>query len=156
MRDHKRFARTGFNHVQHESVIPIEACKRQRYTVRMTHELVNAYGIKISSLLEEKFRARGTLERQVYKVGPKLPKRVRKALGSVLKIAVISEHPKLARLVDVQSLRKSGDLVIDHLEAIDPWDNLKGRILKWLGWVSGFAIIIFVVAIWYARQSGRI
>jgi len=122
----------------------------------MSTELIQAYGTKISALFAERMRLRGTLESQVYKASPKLPRRVRKAAKSVAETLKIAENPKLARMVDEKALRQAGDLVIDHLEAIDPWDQFKGKVLGWLGWVSGIAIVIFICTVWYARQQGWI
>lgn len=120
----------------------------------MSLELIHAYEVKISALFAERMRLRGSLDVQVYKAAPKLPRKVRKAAKSVAETLKIAENPKLARMVDEKALRLAGDLVIDHLESIDPWDQLKGRVLKWLGWVSGIAIVIFIFTVWYARQQG--
>ena len=122
----------------------------------MSDELIQAYNVKISALLAERLRIRGPLEKQVYKAGPKLPRRVRKAAKSVVETSKLMGNPKLSRMIDEKALRQAGDLVIDHLEAIDPWDRLKGRVLAWLGLISAFAIVGFIAAVWYARSRGMI
>ena len=120
----------------------------------MTPDLPHAYATKISALFAERMRLRGTLERQVYKAAPKLPRRVRKAAKSVVETLKIVENPKLARMIDEKALREAGDLVIEHLEAIDPWDRFVGKVLGWLGVISALAILCFIAAVWYARQQG--
>ncbi len=121
----------------------------------MTTDLASTYRTTLSTLFAERMRIKGaTLEQQVYKAAPRLPRHVRKSAKAVLTALTLAENPKLARQLDEKALRKAGDEVIKHLETIDPWDLFVGKMLKWLGILSAIVIVCFVVWVWYARKEG--
>lgn len=121
----------------------------------MTTDLATSYSTTLSTLFAQRMRIHGaTLERQVYKAAPKLPRRVRKAAKVVVAAQALAQNPKLARQIDEKALRRAGDTVIEHLEAIDPWDVFVGKVLKWLGLIAAILIIGFIAAVWYVRKEG--
>ena len=123
----------------------------------MAQDTIQTYSDRISNLLADRLRIKGrSLKRQVYKAGPKLPRQVRKAASVVVEAQALAQHPKLSRQQDDAAVRKASEMVIAHLEAIDPWDRMKGRVLGWLGWASAILIVSFAAWVWYARSRGMI
>ncbi len=111
----------------------------------------------ISMLIEERMRFKDeTLDRQLYKAGPKLTRRVRKAGKKVLDASNLVGHPKLARMIDQREFDKSAAIVIEHLEKIDPRDEAFGRLLVFLGKVSFVLIATFIAVVWYMWAQGMV
>ena len=111
----------------------------------------------ISLLIEERLRFKdGTLDRQLYKAGPKLPRRVRKSGKKVLDASNLVGHPKLARMIDQREFDKSAAIVIEHLGKIDPRDEAFGRLLVFLGKVSFVLIATFIAVVWYIFAQGMV
>ena len=111
----------------------------------------------ISLLIEERMRFKDSrLDRQVYKAAPKLPRRVQKAAKTVLMASDLIGHPKLSRTIDHKVFHRSADIVIEHLEKIDPRDEAIGRLLIFLGKVSFVLIAAFVGVVWYLWATGKV
>lgn len=111
----------------------------------------------IQTLFEERMRIKAaTLERQVYKAGRRLPRRVRKAARKLIEMNAVADHPKLSRMIDEQQFHKSARIVADHLEAIDPRDVALGRFLAFLGKISAVLILVFIGVVWYLWSTGQI
>ena len=111
----------------------------------------------LQTLFEERMRLKGvTLDRQVYKAGRKLPRRVRKAAAKVVEMNALVDHPKLSRMIDEKQFHKSARIVAEHLEAIDPRDAAWGRFLGLMGKISAALILVFIGIVWYLRSTGRV
>ena len=123
----------------------------------MSGETLHSMAEKMRALFEERLRIKGrTLDQQVYKAGRALPKNIRADARSVVQALDLQGNPKLARMVNDKQMIQSARNVIAHLETIDPKDRLKGRVLNWLGAVSAFGIILFVVMVWVAVERGLV
>lgn len=123
----------------------------------MSGDILNDVAEKMRQLFEERLRIKGrSLDQQVYKAGHLLPKRVRNDAKAVVNALAVQGNPKLARMVDAPKVAQSGRNVIAHLETVDPKDRLKGRVLNWLGAVSAFGIVLFVVLVWIAVKRGLV
>ena len=123
----------------------------------MSDEVVINTAGKISALFEERMRLKGpNLERQIYKAGRKLPRKVRRDAKAVAKAQLNADHPKLSRMIDRAGFDKAAQNVIAHLSAIDPRDEMIGRLLVFLGKVSAVLIVAFVLAVWYFWSKGLV
>lgn len=123
----------------------------------MSGDMLSNVADQMSVLFAERLRLKGrTLEQQVHKAGRQLPKRVRADARAVVQALAVQGNPKLARMVDEKRVMQAGQNVIAHLETIDPRDRLKGRVLNWLGAISAFGIILFVVLLYVAVQRGLV
>jgi len=112
---------------------------------------------EMSARFESQLRIKGkSLAQQVAKAAPQLPKSVRKDAEVVLSALNSIGNPKLERMLDDRAATLAAQNVIAHLDTIDPWDRLKGRILNWLGAISAFGILLFVILIWVAVKRGLI
>ena len=123
----------------------------------MSDEVVINTAAQISRLFEERMRLKGpNLDRQIYKAGRKLPRKVRRDAAVVLKALQIADHPKLSRMIDRAKFDKAARHVMAHLKAIDPRDQAIGRILSVLGKISAVLIIGFILVVWYLWSQGAI
>lgn len=123
----------------------------------MSDDPIIDYGSKISGLMQERLRIKGrSLAQQIHRSGRRLPKRIKRAALRVDAAGTQAGHPKLARQLDQAALRADAEAVIAHLEAIDPVEVLKDKVLVWLAKVSALLILGFVGAVWYARSQGLI
>lgn len=101
----------------------------------------------LSGLLKEKIGPRGaTLEKQVKSTGRRLPKRLHQEADVILEARKKAPHPKLAATVDSQRVGTAFTRLTDHLEAIDPKDRRKGKLLGWLGY-QVFNLILIATAL---------
>ena len=89
------------------------------------------------------------LERQVYKAGRNLPRKLRKDASVVLQALQVADHPKLSRMINRVQFDKAARNLIAHLSAIDPRDVAIGRLLTFLGKISAVLIVGFVLVVWY-------
>lgn len=97
-----------------------------------------------------------TLEGQIHKAGRRLPRGIKKDARRVALAHQQALHPKLSRQIDYPAVENAADRVIEHLEAINPNDAIKDRILWGLGKISAVLIIAFIIAVWAAHSRGLI
>ncbi|SEV96281.1 hypothetical protein SAMN04488515_0423 [Cognatiyoonia koreensis] len=123
----------------------------------MSGDLITKVADEMRTLFEQRLRIKGrSLEQQVHKAGRALPRKVRSDARSVVDALAVQGNPKLARMVDEKRIAQSGRNVVAYLKTIDPQDRLKGQVLSWLGAVSAFGIILFVVLVWVAVKRGLV
>lgn len=123
----------------------------------MAEETVIITAQKISVLFEERMRLKGpNLERQVYKAGRNLPRKLRKDAHVVLQALQVADHPKLSRMINRVQFDKAARNLIAHLSAIDPRDVAIGRLLTFLGKVSAVLIVGFVLVVWFLWSRGLV
>lgn len=123
----------------------------------MSGDMLTETADELRRLFEERLRIKGrSLEQQVHKAGRQLPKRVRADAQFIVQALILRQNPKLARMIDENQLALARQNVVEHLEKIDPKDRLKGRILNWLGAISAFGIVLFVVLVWVAVERGLV
>jgi len=123
----------------------------------MTAETLQNQADEISKLLAEKLRVRGrTLQAQHRKVGRRLPKKLRADIAALLEAQNVIDHPKLGRQVDVEALTKGAARVVEHLQAIDPWERFKDRWLGILGAISAALIITFILVVYVLWKRGLV
>lgn len=123
----------------------------------MSGDMLPKIAEEMSALFRERLRLRGkTLEQQLHQAGRQLPKPIRRDAKTVVDALAVQGNPKLARMVDEKRIARAGENVIAHLQMIDPYDRLKARVLNWLGAISAFGIILFVVLLYVAVQRGLV
>ena len=117
----------------------------------------NAYAAEIHTLIEQRLRIKGaSLTQQIHKTGRRLPRKVKRDANIVAQAAMMAGHPKLVRQIDHVAVANAGSAVVAHLEAINPTEVLKDRILWTLGKISAVVIIVFVAVVWVAHSRGMI
>lgn len=123
----------------------------------MTEETLQNQVDEMRSLLASQLRARGaTLEAQVRKAGRRLPRRIRQDAQAVTSAISLADNPKLSLMVDQNTATKSAKNVIAHLKTIDRSDQIKGRVLGFLGSVSAVLILTFIVVVYVLVKRGLI
>ena len=123
----------------------------------MAEETVIITAQKISTLFEERMRLKGpNLERQVYKAGRILPRKLRRDARVVLQALQVADHPKLSRMINRAQFDKAARNLIAYLSAIDPRDVAIGRLLTFLGKISAVLIVGFVLVVWFLWSRGLV
>jgi len=110
---------------------------------------------RLQAALRDKLRLRGaTLERQVRRAGRRLPRRQRRAARTLLGAQDWMNHPRLARLLDRRTVDAAFADLHRHLDRIDPAQERKTAILRFLGvTVLNLAIFGALLALFRAWVS---
>ena len=112
---------------------------------------------EIRALLEERLRIKGrNLAHQVGKLGRRVPKRVRKDAEFLVQAETLTQHPKLAQMIDAKQVARARENVVTHLKTVDPKEVRKDKILLFLAKVSAFVIAVFIGLVWFAWDRGMI
>ncbi|MEL6683125.1 MAG: hypothetical protein AAFQ09_10845 [Pseudomonadota bacterium] len=123
----------------------------------MTEEMLQKQAEQISTLLDQKLRARGkSLQAQMNKAGRRLPKKLRADLTRIIDAQDVAAHPKFAHRADFKSALQGGDRIIAHLEKINRWEQFKDRWLGILGAVSAALIVTFILVVYVLVQRGLV
>lgn len=123
----------------------------------MTAETLQNQADEISKLMAEKLRVRGrTLDAQLRKAGRRLPKRLRADVRNLLHAQEVINHPKLARLIDIEAVSEGSGRVIGHLQTLDPWERFKDRWLGILGAISAGMILLFIIVVYVLWKRGLV
>ncbi len=102
---------------------------------------------EISTLLEDKLRVRGkTLAAQLRKAGRRLPRGVRRDATFIVQSSVLTDNPKLARMVDSKKLRQAHRNVVSHLEKVDLSQQRRTAALNMIASIA-FAILFTAVLV---------
>lgn len=110
---------------------------------------------EISDLLGDKLGVKGkTLETQSRRIGRLLPKKLRRDVTYLAQAQVLSQNPKLLRMVDELKVRQAHRVLVDYLQTIDPADRRKGALLSALGIVVFNLLVVFVVLVAVLRWRG--
>ena len=99
--------------------------------------------VRLQAALRDKLRLRGApLERQIRRAGRRLPRRQRRAAQTLLGAQDWMSHPRLARLLDRRAVDAAFADLHRHLDRIDPAEERKAAILRFLG-VTMLNLVIF-------------
>ena len=79
---------------------------------------------------------------------------MRREAQYLVQASQVADPPKLSRMIDANRLAQAHQRVAAHLSAIDPHDQLKGKILGWLGSMAFVFIVLFVLVIWILVKRG--
>lgn len=89
---------------------------------------------RLQTALSDKLRVRGaTLERQLHRAAPRLPRRHRRAAATILGAQDWMAHPKLARVLDLSSVYRALSDLNAYLDTIDPKEARKTALLRLTG-----------------------
>lgn len=108
---------------------------------------------ELAQLAGEKFSFRGTdLARAMRKVGRRLPARAHESAAILIRAETMAAHPKLARMLVPQDIKRARADLSSALKSIDPADRRKGLILSTLGMVVfnllAVAVLVLVILNW--------
>ncbi|MFT5743665.1 MAG: hypothetical protein ACI86S_001738 [Paracoccaceae bacterium] len=112
---------------------------------------------EIRGLMADRLRVRGRdLEHQVRKAGRLLPRHLRRDGAFLAQAQVMSQNPKLVRLVDRPRVdRAHADMVI-FLKTVDAKDRAKAKLLGILGAVAFNLLVVFIAVVWYLWWRGLV
>lgn len=118
---------------------------------------INEKSEALGALLRAKLGLRGkTLAAQFRAAGRRLPKRMHREGQLILTALEKLPHPKLAVTIDQARVNSAFTNLNHHLEAIDPADRRKGKILGWLGGVVFNLILVAGLLLAVLRWQGVI
>ena len=90
----------------------------------ISREITRGYGLK------------GPLDRQLRKLGRRLPRAQARAAKLVVEAQSMRAHPKLARQIDEAAVEAAGAKLLAFLAEVDPAERRKGTVLSVLGSIS--------------------
>ena len=103
---------------------------------------------RLSALMEERLGLRGPdLERQLRKAGRRLPRHIRRDGETVVMAERLAAHPKLARQIDRAALARADDRMTRHLEAIDPKEARRTRLINMAALIAAQILVIAVALV---------
>lgn len=121
----------------------------------MTGDMLTTQVDEIRKLMETQLRIRGkTLELQVRKAGRLLPRNMRRDATYLAQAATVMHHPKLSRMIDEVKATQAHHRLKGFLNAADPKDRAKGRLLGWLGSMAFALIVAFILAVTVMVKRG--
>ena len=108
---------------------------------------------EVRRLIEERLGIKGkSLEIAVRRAGRLLPKWARREGTYLARAQQIVDHPKLRAMVDEAKLTKAHAALVEHLNAIDPAERRKTRLLNTLGVISFNLILVsgaLITLLWW-------
>ncbi len=97
---------------------------------------------EVQAALEGKLRVRGrSLAAQIRKAGRLLPRRVRSDATYLAQAVVLSENPKLQRMVDMAGAKQAHRRVMGFLEGVDPGARRRTAALNMAASIA-FALLV--------------
>lgn len=109
----------------------------------------------LSLLLHQKLGVKGGgLEAKVVSAGRLLPRRIRRQAMIVVEAEKVSASPKLSRMIDRRALERAYREVGDFLDAIDPGERRKTRIINFIGLLSLNLLAVGGILLWYLVAQG--
>ncbi|KPP92512.1 MAG: hypothetical protein HLUCCA08_16475 [Rhodobacteraceae bacterium HLUCCA08] len=86
---------------------------------------------EVRRLLDERLRVRGrSLSRQLRRAGRMLPRRLRRDARALVEAQSLTGHPTLGLMLDRTRLGAAHRRLVEHLEAIDPVEARKTRVIR--------------------------
>ena len=123
----------------------------------MSGDILSNHVDEVRGLLQQRLHIKGrSLSHQVGKLGRRVPKRVRRDAEFLVRAETMTQHPKLAQMVDAKQLERSKTNLVTHLKSIDPKEVAKDKLLWVLAKVSFFVIAVFIAAVWFVWDRGMI
>lgn len=112
-------------------------------------------GLRLALRAKLGVRGRGFAQ-AVDAAGRLLPNKLRKQAGVIVKAQALGGHPKLMRTVDMIAFNKAHMDIFAFLDAIDPKERHRTRMLHWLGRISLNLIVIVVCFVIWLVWSGNL
>lgn len=116
---------------------------------------VNAKAETLKDLLRRKLGLRGaTLSGKLARAGRLLPGRMQKAGQVIVSAQRDAAHPKLAMMADPAPVEAAYTELTRYLKEIDPAEQRKTRLLRWLGALVFNLMILAVLLVLLLRWQG--
>lgn len=111
----------------------------------------------IRVLIEERLRIRArTLDLQLRKAGRSIPKSVQRDAHYLAQAGVLTQNPKLARMIDATKADRAYANVTAYLKTVDPGARRKDAVLRTTAVIALNLLLISGVTIWYLWWRGAI
>lgn len=118
---------------------------------------ITAKAEELRLILRSKLGVRGRdFAQAVDRAGRLLPARLRKQAAAIVKAQGLGGHPKLMRMVDKTAINKAHMEISTYLNAIDPKERRRTRMLRWVGGIAFNLIVVVVCFIIWLVWSGNL
>ncbi len=112
---------------------------------------------EVCALIEERLRIRArTLDLQLRKARRFLPKAVQRDAHYLAQAGVLTQNPKLARMIDATKAERAYANVMAYMKAIEPGARRKDAVLRTTAVIALNLLLISGVAIWYLWWKGYV
>ncbi len=109
----------------------------------------------IRAQIEARLGIRGRdLDHQLHKAGRLLPKSIQREAHYLAQARMLSQNPKLARMIDLNKAEKAVATVTAHLATIKAGERIKNRMLGIAGVLAFNFLLIAAALIAYLRWRG--
>ena len=112
---------------------------------------------EVQELLHAKFgvKKRG-LAKMLKRTGRRLPRRLRTRAQVLVRAEPLVAHPKLARQVNWGEVDAAHGALVRHLEAIDPAEARKDRLLKMAALIAFYVLVVLTTFVWWLWWAGYV
>ena len=111
----------------------------------------------IRLLMEERLRIRArSLDQQLRKAGRLLPKAVQRDAHYLAQAGLLTQNPKLARMIDATKAERAYANVTTYLKAIEPGARRKDAVLRITAIIALNLLLISGLVIWYLWWKGYV
>jgi hypothetical protein len=112
---------------------------------------------RVAELMEERLRIRGSnLNDKLRRGGRALPRRIRREAEFLAESAEKARNPQLFVRLDHARIAKAYDDCMAHLNGLNRWERITGRILSALGRISVNLLLLVVLVIAFLMWRGLI
>ena len=103
---------------------------------------------RASALLRDRLGLRGSdLGRQLRKAGRRLPRRIRRDGETIVEADRFAAHPKMSRRIDREAVARADDRLTRHLEAIDPREARRTRLINLAALIAAQILLIAIAVL---------
>lgn len=126
---------------------PIESGPQPWHRCAMTPQDLAPQIDDIRSLLDTQLRVRGdTLDKQIYRAGRMLPRKIRAEAAFLVQANQLAQNPKLARMINPGRVAQAHQAISTYLRSVDPKERARTRALNYAGFVA-FNMLLLVAVI---------
>lgn len=111
---------------------------------------------RISALMGERYRVKGTLAERAARARRRLPAKVRDALETLVSAEHMAANPRLAPQIDMETVAAAYDLALKHLNGVNLADRRWGAVVGVAGSVAFSLLVVVVLLVAVLRWRGFI
>lgn len=118
----------------------------------MSRTTITQMADRVSGLMAERLKIKGTLEEQVKRAKRQLPREVFAAGEALVEAVQLSSNPKFLPRIDLEAVAVAYDILVKHLNGVNRAERRKGMLLDMAARIA-FALLVvgvlWVVALYW-------
>jgi hypothetical protein len=112
---------------------------------------------EVSALLAERLRVRGrTLEIQLRRAGRLLPRALQREGSYLVQANLLTQNPKLARMIDAAKAEAAHRNLVAHLKSIDAGAARRGKLLNLTALIAFNLLLVSGLLLWWMVAQGYV